>query len=555
MANATKFANATRAMGEMGISSKVVKRVLERLLEVCEGKWEHIEAENYQLLADAIFEEPGEGDKNDSDDDETKPSPKRHCSGHDKDKVPSKMENQLNTSEHKDNRSNLCFQHKPKSHQKNLDLSNSSYADSKHGSERTSNVRSTTQSKNLSSEQKNYVTSNTHQSPESTTQKKAANKPLAGAQTSVVQSESRGAKFRPHGTGNSQQQQGAVCKTEPRYIRDITKGLENVRISLIDETNSETLPRFFYTRNNVVYQSAYVHVSLARISDEECCSGCVRNCLLRQVPCACARETGGEFAYTPQGLLKEEFLETCISMSQNPSEKHMYYCEVCPLERNKNERMPEPCKGHLLRKFIKECWTKCGCSLQCGNRLVQRGITRQLQVFVTQGGKGWGLRTLEELPKGSFVCEYVGEVLTNIELYERNTRSSANERHTYPVLLDSDWGSEGILKDEEALCLDATSYGNCARFINHRCQDANLIEIPVQVETPDRHYYHLAFFTKRVVNALEELTWDYAIDFDDHNHPVKAFKCTCGSEFCRYRRNGKAGSVTMVSSKRKKDRL
>ncbi|KAJ7955467.1 Histone-lysine N-methyltransferase [Quillaja saponaria] len=72
-----------------------------------------------------------------------------------------------------------------------------------------------------------------------------------------------------------------------------------------------------------------------------------------------------------------------------------------------------------------------------------------------------------------------------------------------------DWSSEKVLKDEEALCLDATLYGNVARFINHRCSDASLIEIPVQVDTPDRHYYHLAFFTTREVAAMEELTWDY----------------------------------------------
>ena len=26
---------------------------------------------------------------------------------------------------------------------------------------------------------------------------------------------------------------------------------------------------------------------------------------------------------------------------------------------------------------------------------------------------------------------------------------------------------------------------------------------------------------------------DYAIDFDDEDHPVKAFECCCGSGFCR----------------------
>ena len=87
---------------------------------------------------------------------------------------------------------------------------------------------------------------------------------------------------------------------------------------------------------------------------------------------------------------------------------------------------------------------------------------------MTPGGKGWGLRTLQDLPKGTFVCEYVGEILTNAELYERVSKSPSVEEHAYPVLLDADWGSEVVLKDEEALCLDATHYGNVARFINHR---------------------------------------------------------------------------------------
>ncbi|KAL8092149.1 hypothetical protein AgCh_034443 [Apium graveolens] len=152
--------------------------------------------------------------------------------------------------------------------------------------------------------------------------------------------------------------------------------------------------------------------------------------------------------------------------------------------------------------------------------------------FYDSWRKGLGLRTLENLPKGAFICEYVGEIVTNSELYDRN-KQCAGEKHIYPVLLDADWGSEGVLKDEEALCLDATSYGNIARFINHRCGDANMVEVPVEIETPDHHYYHVAFFTAREVTADEELTWDYGIDFGDTNHPIKAFKCCCGSKLCR----------------------
>lgn len=91
-----------------------------------------------------------------------------------------------------------------------------------------------------------------------------------------------------------------------------------------------------------------------------------------------------------------------------------------------------------------------------------------VKVFSTPDGKGWGLRPLKDLPKGTFVCEYVGEILTNTELYDRNMQGSGKGRHTYPVTLDADWGSEKVLRDEEALCLDATFVGNVARFINHR---------------------------------------------------------------------------------------
>ncbi|XP_039157112.1 histone-lysine N-methyltransferase SUVR4 isoform X2 [Eucalyptus grandis] len=316
-------------------------------------------------------------------------------------------------------------------------------------------------------------------------------------------------------------------------LTDITKGAEKVKISLADDPRNEHLPAFNYIPHNIIYQSAHVQISLARIADEDCCSSCMGDCLSSELPCACARETGGEFAYTPVGQLKEEFLESCKSLKVNPQEKDFVYCQDCPIERSRNDSRPEKCKGHLIRKFIKECWRKCGCDMHCGNRVVQRGITCKLQVFLTEEGKGWGVRTLEELPKGTFVCEYVGEIVTNTELYDRNMQKKGRERHTYPVMLDADWGSEGHLQDEEALCLDATYHGNVARFINHRCFDANLIDIPVEVETPDRHYYHIAFFTARKVGAFEELNWDYGIDFDDKDHPVKAFKCCCKSSHCR----------------------
>ncbi|XP_051141998.1 probable inactive histone-lysine N-methyltransferase SUVR2 [Andrographis paniculata] len=314
---------------------------------------------------------------------------------------------------------------------------------------------------------------------------------------------------------------------------DIAKGRERIIISIVNEVSDELPPSFYYISQNAAFQNAYLNFSLAQIRDNNCCATCDGDCMSSSIPCACAHENGGEFAYTGDGLVKEELLEEFISLKRNPTRQCQFFCKQCPLERSKCEDIIEHCKGHVTKKFIKECWRKCGCNKQCGNRVVQRGIKCNLQVFMTPEGKGWGLRTVQDLPKGAFVCEYVGEVLTNAELFERVLKSPEAEKHSYPVLLDAHWSAKEVLKDEEALCLDATYYGNVARFINHRCFDASLVEIPVEVETPDHSYYHVAFFTTREVKAMEELTWDYGIDFDDHEHPVKAFHCQCGSKFCR----------------------
>ncbi|KAL3695565.1 hypothetical protein R1sor_009641 [Riccia sorocarpa] len=85
-----------------------------------------------------------------------------------------------------------------------------------------------------------------------------------------------------------------------------------------------------------------------------------------------------------------------------------------------------------------------------------------------------------------------------------NAKADPTVTHTYPILVDGDW-----------------------------CCDGNLVDVPVTIESPDRHYYHVAFFTSRAVKPMEALTWDYRIDFDDDTHPIEAFKCLCGSPFCR----------------------
>lgn len=69
----------------------------------------------------------------------------------------------------------------------------------------------------------------------------------------------------------------------------------------------------------------------------------------------------------------------------------------------------------FTRHAIFECGWRCGCNpKKCNNRLVQKGIRVPLQVFKTEW-KGWGLRSPKFIPAGTFVAEYVGELLTDSE--------------------------------------------------------------------------------------------------------------------------------------------
>ncbi|OPJ85693.1 histone-lysine N-methyltransferase SETDB1 [Patagioenas fasciata monilis] len=62
---------------------------------------------------------------------------------------------------------------------------------------------------------------------------------------------------------------------------------------------------------------------------------------------------------------------------------------------------------------VYECNKRCQCNINmCTNRLVQHGLQVRLQLFKTQN-KGWGIRCLDDIAKGSFVCIYAGKILTD----------------------------------------------------------------------------------------------------------------------------------------------
>ncbi|XP_055641040.1 histone-lysine N-methyltransferase eggless [Toxorhynchites rutilus septentrionalis] len=60
---------------------------------------------------------------------------------------------------------------------------------------------------------------------------------------------------------------------------------------------------------------------------------------------------------------------------------------------------------------IYECNARCKCNSSCLNRVVQHPLQTKLQVFKTSN-RGWGIRCLNDVSKGSFICIYSGHLLT-----------------------------------------------------------------------------------------------------------------------------------------------
>ncbi|KAM3368825.1 hypothetical protein ACQJBY_017003 [Aegilops geniculata] len=501
---------AYEAMGRLGFPKKQVSPVLKHLYKLFEN-WEPIEDESYRILADTILDsqknQPMPATSRHVTDQESEPHNSTSVTPDPDDQHPSAARYDMDVSDNEtslinrpmdvsENPQDALFLQEPKP-EPEIDVPAAPVAnDLNTGSSESRAVHSEAQNNGGSLQEQALETYAPFVKPIACKHAVDGNGNAAVGSSSEPSFQNWVVAYQP---------QEALFKQRPLHdVADITKGEERVRIPIVNEFGSDSCPPlFYYIRKNLIFQSAYVNTSLARIGDEDCCADCSGNCLLESHPCACARSTGGEIAYTPEGLVRAELIDECIAVNHFPEKDNKFYCKACPLEIYKTKPSPDPCKGHLARKFIKECWSKCGCGMQCGNRVIQRGITCNLQVFFTNEGKGWGLRTLDGLPKGAFICELVGEVLTSSELHERKAK---NSKHVDQVLLDASWGSEGVLRDEEALCLDPTFYGNVGRFVNHRCYDANLVIIPVEVETPDRHYYHLALFTAKKIEAFEELT-------------------------------------------------
>jgi SET domain-containing protein len=122
---------------------------------------------------------------------------------------------------------------------------------------------------------------------------------------------------------------------------------------------------------------------------------------------------------------------------------------------------------------------------------------------------GKGCYAVEPISAGTFIIEYLGEIIRAEEAYRREQDPTRSGIYTFWI--GDDWAIDGY------------QAGNAARFINHSC-------------APNCDYRiegrRVLIYASRDIADGEELSIDYSFGADGEIVP-----CVCGAPGCRGRIN------------------
>ncbi|XP_054473554.1 histone-lysine N-methyltransferase SETMAR [Anoplopoma fimbria] len=279
---------------------------------------------------------------------------------------------------------------------------------------------------------------------------------------------------------------------------DLSNGLEHVPVLIERSSTVMTFPEFQYSPDNIQGPGCSTDPSEVTLPGCSCRSP---SCCTED--CSCLQTHGR--GYDINGTL--------LNLNQTDSG----YCSP-----------------------VFECNALCTCSDACSNRVVQVGVRLRLEVCSTEN-RGWGVRTLEAIPHGTFVCEYAGEVI-GLEEARRRQLSQRAEENNYIIAVREHAGTGSVTET----FVDPAAVGNVGRFLNHSCQP-NLFMQPVRVHSV---VPRLALFAGRNIDAQEELTFDYTGGYSNQlpvellstqrdadiqasrTHGLQRKECHCGANNC-----------------------
>lgn len=186
---------------------------------------------------------------------------------------------------------------------------------------------------------------------------------------------------------------------------------------------------------------------------------------------------------------------------------------ISPCECSPDSEHPcSPDSECLNRILMVECDPKtCPAGENCENQYFEKRIYPSLAPYWTEG-RGWGLQILEDVKKGSFIIEYVGEVIDDEE-YQRRLLQKHEEKdeNYYFLTIDSN------------RIIDAGPKGNVSRFMNHSCEpNCETQKWTVFGDT------RVGLFALADLPAGTELTFNYNLESKGNEKKP----CQCGTSVC-----------------------
>jgi euchromatic histone-lysine N-methyltransferase len=176
----------------------------------------------------------------------------------------------------------------------------------------------------------------------------------------------------------------------------------------------------------------------------------------------------------------------------------------------------------LGRPVVYECGALCGCPMTCVNRVTQRGMKHRLEVFRSPE-TGWGVRALDMIPPGAFVCEYSGDVVV---MDDHSGKALMGDRciidpKRFPARW-KEWGDASAVDPSKRVpqfaefagpgyVLDVSRKRNVACYISHSCTPNVFLQFVVR-GNEDEHFPRLMVFAMETIPPMRELSIDYGID-------------------------------------------
>ncbi|KAK2641634.1 hypothetical protein Ddye_023397 [Dipteronia dyeriana] len=175
--------------------------------------------------------------------------------------------------------------------------------------------------------------------------------------------------------------------------------------------------------------------------------------------------------------------------------------------------------------LLSSCSSGCKCGNSCLNKAFQHRPVKKMKLVKTEKC-GSGIVADEDIKRGEFVIEYVGEVIDDKTCEERLWKMKhRGETNFYLCEINRD------------MVIDATYKGNKSRYINHSCcPNTEMQKWIIDGET------RIGIFATRDIKKGENLTYDYQfVQFGADQD------CHCGAVGCR-RKLGVKPSKPKISS-------